>query len=110
MLPISLPTGFLLLNLSKQYAEEQESKQGQKGNVEAFIQFESIMTVSGANADTRVQIKPSEEGAVALKHYIMQLQNKRAALLFLLRHIADTDNERLNIAAKNLVQIKENHW
>lgn len=41
----------------------------EKKEMSRFIQFETIMSVSGANADTRVQIKPSEEGAVALGIY-----------------------------------------
>jgi Fe-S-cluster-containing dehydrogenase component len=32
-------------------------------------QFESILTISGANADYRTQIKPSEEGAVVVQLY-----------------------------------------
>jgi len=53
------------IEFSKQYADGRRLTGGKK-DMSKHIQFESIMTVSGANADTRIQIKPSEEGAVAL--------------------------------------------
>ena len=52
------------IEFSKQYADGRRLNKN-KQDMSRHIQFESIMTVSGANADTRVQIKPSEEGAVA---------------------------------------------
>lgn len=56
------------IEFSKQYADGRRLTGGKK-DMSKHIQFESIMTVSGANADTRIQIKPSEEGAVALSLY-----------------------------------------
>jgi len=56
------------IEFSKQYAEGRRLSR-EKRDMSKHIQFESIMTVSGANADTRIQIKPSEEGAVALNLY-----------------------------------------
>jgi len=43
----------------------------ENGQISRFFQFESIMSLSGANADYRTMVKPSENGAVAaaiLKH------------------------------------------
>jgi molybdopterin-containing oxidoreductase family iron-sulfur binding subunit len=41
----------------------------EKKEMSKHVQFETIMTVSGANSDMRVQIKPSEEGVVAVNLY-----------------------------------------
>ena len=57
------------IEFAKQYADGRRINK-QKQDMSRHIQFESIMTVSGANADTRVQIKPSEEGAVAYNLYL----------------------------------------
>jgi MoCo/4Fe-4S cofactor protein with predicted Tat translocation signal len=56
------------VEFAKQFAVNRKVS-NEKKEMSRFIQFETIMTVSGANADTRVQIKPSEEGAVALGLY-----------------------------------------
>ena len=56
------------VEFSKQYATNRKVS-AEKKEMSRHIQFESILSVSGANADTRVQIKPSEEGAVALNLY-----------------------------------------
>ncbi|MGP8216524.1 MAG: TAT-variant-translocated molybdopterin oxidoreductase [Bacteroidia bacterium] len=56
------------IEFSRQFAVNRKLGKDKK-EMSRFIQFESVMTVSGANADTRVQIKPSEEGAVALGIY-----------------------------------------
>lgn len=40
-----------------------------KKEMSRHYQFESIMSITGANADHRVQIKPSEEGAVVVQLY-----------------------------------------
>jgi len=53
---------------SKQYADGRRVSK-EKKEMSRHIQLESIMSVTGANADTRVQIKPSEEGAVAYNLY-----------------------------------------
>jgi MoCo/4Fe-4S cofactor protein with predicted Tat translocation signal len=56
------------VEFSKQFAENRKVS-AEKKEMSRHIQFESILSVSGANADTRVQIKPSEEGAIALNLY-----------------------------------------
>jgi MoCo/4Fe-4S cofactor protein with predicted Tat translocation signal len=52
------------VEFSKQYADGRRVNK-EKRDMSKHFQFESIMTVSGANADIRIQIKPSEEGDVA---------------------------------------------
>lgn len=53
---------------TKQYAKSREVGEDKK-DMSRHYQFESILTISGANADYRTQIKPSEEGAVVIQLY-----------------------------------------
>ena len=50
---------------SKQYAENKKVK-GDKPELSRHIHFESMMSMTGSNADDRYTHKPSETGAVAL--------------------------------------------
>ncbi len=61
------------IEISKQYALTREVTE-EKRDMSRHYQFESILSLTGANADYRTQIKPSEEGAV-----IAQLYNLIAA-------------------------------
>ncbi len=56
------------VEFAAQYAQNRKVSR-EKMTMSKHIQFESIMSVSGANADRRVQIKPSEEGMVAVNLY-----------------------------------------
>src|SRR5205085_10718023 len=49
---------------SKQYAENRRVK-GEKPELSRHIHFESMMSLTGSNADDRFTHKPSETGAVA---------------------------------------------
>jgi molybdopterin-containing oxidoreductase family iron-sulfur binding subunit len=53
---------------NKQYGKTREVSEAKK-DMSRHYHFESILTISGANADYRTQIKPSEEGAVAIQLY-----------------------------------------
>ena len=53
---------------TKQYAKTREVGDDKK-DMSRHYQFESILTISGANADYRTQIKPSQEGAVVIELY-----------------------------------------
>lgn len=53
---------------TKQYGKSREVSE-EKREMSRHYQFESIMTITGANADYRTQIKPSEEGAIAVQLY-----------------------------------------
>jgi MoCo/4Fe-4S cofactor protein with predicted Tat translocation signal len=53
---------------TKQYARTREVGDDKK-DMSRHYHFESILTISGANADYRTQIKPSEEGAVVVQLY-----------------------------------------
>ncbi|HEY9487034.1 MAG TPA: TAT-variant-translocated molybdopterin oxidoreductase [Chryseosolibacter sp.] len=53
---------------SKQYGQSREVSETKK-EMSRHFQFETILTITGANADYRTPIKPSEEGAVAVQLY-----------------------------------------
>src|SRR5690349_19345453 len=53
---------------TKQYAETREVGETKK-EMSRHFQFETIMSITGANADYRTTIKPSEEGAVVVQLY-----------------------------------------
>jgi len=53
---------------TKQYAQTREVGEDKK-DMSRHFHFESILTLTGANADYRSQIKPSEEGAVVIALY-----------------------------------------
>lgn len=56
------------IEFSKQYAETRKISE-EKRDMSRHFQFETILTLSGANADYRAQIKPSQEGAVVVQLY-----------------------------------------
>ncbi len=51
-----------------QYAKSREISET-KTTMSRHYQFESVLTLTGANADYRTQIKPSQEGQVAIQLY-----------------------------------------
>jgi MoCo/4Fe-4S cofactor protein with predicted Tat translocation signal len=53
---------------TKQYALTRDAGEG-KNDISRHYQFESNLSMTGANADYRTQIKPSEEGAVVSMLY-----------------------------------------
>jgi MoCo/4Fe-4S cofactor protein with predicted Tat translocation signal len=53
---------------TKQYAITRDAGEG-KNDLSRHYQFESNLSISGANADYRTQIKPSEEGSVVVALY-----------------------------------------
>ncbi len=63
-----LGTWLMPVTFSKQYAKGRKIKDGQK-SMNRHYQFETNMSLTGANADYRFPIKPSEEAAVLLKLY-----------------------------------------
>lgn len=62
--------------LSVQYGKRKKISKDNTNNLIRHIQFESILSLAGSNADTRVVIKPSQENGVVLALY-----NAVAALL-----------------------------
>ncbi|MEO8471111.1 MAG: 4Fe-4S dicluster domain-containing protein, partial [Chryseolinea sp.] len=56
------------IEYTKQYALTREVS-SEKRDMSRHYQFESILSITGANADYRTQIKPSEEGAVVVQLY-----------------------------------------
>jgi len=58
----------LPVSFTKQYSKGRSLMDGQK-NISQHIQYESMMSLTGSNADIRVPIKPSDEAAVLLNLY-----------------------------------------
>lgn len=56
------------IEFTKQYAQTREVTES-KREMSRHYQFESILSLAGANADYRAQIKPSQEGAVVAQLY-----------------------------------------
>jgi molybdopterin-containing oxidoreductase family iron-sulfur binding subunit len=56
------------IEFTKQYAQTREVSE-EKRDMSRHYHFEAGMSLTGANADYRVQIKPSEEGAVVAQLY-----------------------------------------
>ncbi len=56
------------VEFTKQYAQGRKFDETKK-KLSRHLQFETNLTVTGANADLRVPMKPSQEGAVILKIY-----------------------------------------
>ncbi len=66
----------------RQYAQTRKlsSAKGGKRTMSRHYQFETVMSMTGSNADYRVAVKPSQEGAVAVALY-NKLTGGRAASL-----------------------------
>jgi MoCo/4Fe-4S cofactor protein with predicted Tat translocation signal len=63
-----LTSGTSPIEATKQYAQGRDVGEDKK-DMSRHYQFETILSLTGANADYRSQIKPSEEGAVAVQLY-----------------------------------------
>lgn len=75
-----LNSGTSSIEATKQYALTREVNEDKK-EMSRHYQFESLMTLTGANADYRTQIKPSEEGAVVVQLYnLIAAKSGRAAV------------------------------
>jgi len=56
------------IQFTKQYSSKRKVTK-EKPDMLKHVQFESIMSLTGSNADYRIPIKPSEEGALLLQLY-----------------------------------------
>lgn len=63
-----LTSGVSPIEATKQYAQSREVGEDKK-EMSRHYQFETILSLTGANADYRTMIRPSEEGAVAVELY-----------------------------------------
>ena len=65
------------IEFAAQYAENRKIKDPKKPTMSRHIQIESNMSLTGSNADHRILVKPSEQGAaiVALYNEVARLSN-----------------------------------
>ncbi|ULT27565.1 TAT-variant-translocated molybdopterin oxidoreductase [Sphingobacterium sp. E70] len=54
---------------TQQYAKNRDYKSLKNGKMSRHVQFESGLSMTGTNADARIAIKPSEEGATLIALY-----------------------------------------
>jgi Fe-S-cluster-containing dehydrogenase component/anaerobic selenocysteine-containing dehydrogenase len=67
---VSFAADFLGTWLSPvEYIRQFSSRRDPDGQMNYFIQLESTMSVTGSNADKRIQIKPSQESSILLNIY-----------------------------------------
>lgn len=59
------------VEFTRQYMDKRNYKTLKGGKMSRHVQFESGLSVTGSNADVRVAIKPSEEGALLIALYNM---------------------------------------
>jgi MoCo/4Fe-4S cofactor protein with predicted Tat translocation signal len=90
------------IEFTKQYAQTREVGENKK-EMSRHYQFEAGMSLAGANADYRTQIKPSEEGAV-----VVQLYNLIAAKAGRSTVSGGTDKPNLAQAAEDLWNARGN--
>jgi len=57
------------VEFTSQYVQNRNNKSLQNKKMSRHIQFETGMSLTGSNADTRILIKPSEEGAALVNLY-----------------------------------------
>lgn len=89
--------------VNKQYAATRKLGEDKK-EMSRLYSFESILSLTGANADIRTTIKPSDEG-----RYVASLYNLVAGELGAAKLSVDTvKDENLSKAAKDLVKTKGN--
>ncbi|MBP7166182.1 MAG: TAT-variant-translocated molybdopterin oxidoreductase, partial [Bacteroidia bacterium] len=90
------------IEFSRQYGETRKLRNGKK-TLSKHYQFEAMLSLSGANADTRVKLKPSQQSAT-----IASLYNKVAALTggASINATATPLDKTLDAVAKDLVAAK----
>ncbi|HAR20506.1 MAG TPA: molybdopterin oxidoreductase [Cytophagales bacterium] len=87
---------------AKQYSKTRKISEKNPAMSKHF-QFESIMSLAGANADYRTMIKPSQEGLVVSNLYNL-VAGKLGAASISTTQLSDLPN--LKLAAENLVKTK----
>lgn len=90
------------IEFARQYGETRKLRNGKK-TLSKHYQFEAMLSLSGANADTRVKLKPSQQSAT-----IAALYNKVAALTggATINATATPVDKTLDAVAKDLVAAK----
>lgn len=57
------------IEFAAQYVQHRRVNEGSKSNMSHHVQVESHMTLTGSNADNRILVKPSEQGAAIVALY-----------------------------------------
>lgn len=91
------------LEFTRQYTSNRDYKALQNKKMSRHIQFETGLSLTGTNADSRIAIKPSEEGQALLNLYAAITGQTLAGTKALENKAAQT---AITLAAKELVNAK----
>lgn len=89
---------------TRQYVTNRNAASLKKGKMSRHIQFETGMSMTGTNADSRVAIKPSEEGPAIIALYNSITGSRLAGAEGLSSNVAASN--AIKLAAKELVNAK----
>ncbi|HEO66071.1 MAG TPA: 4Fe-4S dicluster domain-containing protein [Spirochaetes bacterium] len=96
------PVRFIRQYTSRRNVQHLESQRSQSRH----IQFESILSLTGSNADLRIPVKPSEEGIAILSLYNELAKNLNKAILNNVPPLPDRIQKEVVKAAKELAKSK----
>ena len=106
------------LEFSRQYVSKRNNKALEGKKMSRHIQFETGMSLTGTNADTRIAIKPSEEGVALLNLYaalggsitgtkpLANNPNAEKAILLAAKELSVAKGSSLVISGSNDVSIQ----
>ena len=104
---VSLGADFLSTWLSSvEYTKQFSSKRDPDQEMNKLIMFESNLSLTGSNADRRIQIKPSQEAAVLLNIYkeiIKAIENRNIDAPPAPVNVSEVTKELLSAKGKSLV-------
>ncbi|WP_069659934.1 TAT-variant-translocated molybdopterin oxidoreductase [Arcticibacter eurypsychrophilus] len=89
---------------SRQYVGNRNSKSLKKGKMSRHIQFETGMSMTGTNADSRIPVKPSEQGPAIIALYNEVTGSTLSGAEGLSANAVA--NTAIKLAAKELVQAR----
>jgi molybdopterin-containing oxidoreductase family iron-sulfur binding subunit len=104
---VSLGADFLSTWLSPvEYTRQFSSRRDPDGEMSKLVMFESNLSLTGSNADRRIQIKPSQESSILLNIYkeiIKTLENRSIDAPPAPVDVAEVSKELLAAGSKSLV-------
>lgn len=104
---VSLGADFLGTWLSPvEYTRQYSSRRDPEGSMTRLIQLESNMSITGSNADERIQIKPTQEAAILLNIYnniLKAVENRSIQVPDSPVDVSGISNDLLNSKGKSLV-------
>lgn len=97
---------------STEYTKQYSSRRNPDQKMNHLIQFESNFSLTGSNADKRIQIKPSQETAILLEIYrdiVQSFENRKIEVTDSKVDVSDISKKLLASQGKSLVISSSNH-